>query len=155
MDGVEESVRVRVRVRVRVWVRVRVRVWVRGGKGKGSADFPSVLDMDLIVSPPDSTGSLCAFILFNVMIVQVYSHPHVSDGCLLINGPMLVTFAFAVFFSRVGEIECSESCKFSKDGYCDDGDIGSDYDVCVFGTDCEVGLPSKNALSKKQLWCCI
>jgi hypothetical protein len=34
---------------------------------------------------------------FTVMIVLVYSHPHVSDGCLLINGPMLVTLAFAVF----------------------------------------------------------
>ncbi len=69
-------------------------------------------------------------------------HPHVS--C-----PMLVTFAFAVFVLRVvGDIECSESCKFSKDGYCDDGSSGSDYRVCASGTDCEVGLPSKNALSK-------
>jgi hypothetical protein len=81
------------------------------------------------------------------MDVQVYSHPHVSDGCLLINGPILVTFAVAVFFSRVGEIECSESCKFSNDGYCDDGDFGSDYDLCAVGTDCMVGLPSTNALS--------
>ena len=34
---------------------------------------------------------------FTVMIVLVYSHPHVSDGCLLMNGPIFVTFAFAVF----------------------------------------------------------
>ena len=34
---------------------------------------------------------------FTVMIVLVYSHPHVADGCLLMNGPILVTFAFAVF----------------------------------------------------------
>jgi hypothetical protein len=81
-----------------------------------------------------------------------YSYPHVSDGCLLLNGPMLVTFAFAVFVLRVGDIECSESCKWSKDGYCDDGDIGSDYGVCVFGTDCEVGLPSKKDLSKQLLF---
>ncbi len=48
-------------------------------------------------------------------------------------------FCFAVFVLRVGDIECSESCKYSKDGYCDDGGFGSDYDVCVSGTDCEVG----------------
>jgi hypothetical protein len=37
---------------------------------------------------------------FTVMIVLVHSHPHVSDGCLLMNGPMLLTFAFfAVFVS--------------------------------------------------------
>jgi hypothetical protein len=87
------------------------------------------------------------------MILQVYSHPHGSDGCLLINSPMLVTFAFAVFMLRVGDIECSESCKFSKDGECDDGDFGSDFDVCAFGTDCEVGLPSKKDLSKKLSYC--
>ena len=34
---------------------------------------------------------------FTVMIVLIYSHPHVSDGCLLMNGPIFVTFAFAVF----------------------------------------------------------
>jgi hypothetical protein len=83
------------------------------------------------------------------MILKVYSHPHVSDGCLLTNGPMLVTFAFAVFVLRIGDIECSESCKFSKDGYCDDGRYGSDYDVCAFETDCEVEFPSKNDLSKQ------
>ena len=60
-----------------------------------------------------------------------------SDGCLLMNGPILVTFA----------VECSESCNYSKDGYCDDGGSGSYYDVCLFGTDCEVGLPYKNDLS--------
>jgi hypothetical protein len=52
---------------------------------------------------------------------------------------MLGTFSFAVFVLRGGDIECSESCKFSKDGYCDDGGSGSDYDVCASGTDCEVG----------------
>jgi hypothetical protein len=41
--------------------------------------------------------SLCVFIICTAMILQGYSHPHVSEGCLLINGPMLVTFAFAVF----------------------------------------------------------
>jgi hypothetical protein len=69
------------------------------------------------------------------------------------NGPMVVTFAFAVFVLRVGDIECSESCKFSKDGYCDDGGSGSDYSNCASGTDCEVGLSSKNDLSKKLLIC--
>jgi hypothetical protein len=88
------------------------------------------------------------------MILPVYSHPHASDGCLLTNGPMLVTFAFAVFVLRIVDIECSESCKFSKDGYCDDGGSGSDYSSCAFGTDCEVGLPPKNDLSK-QLWFCV
>jgi hypothetical protein len=82
-----------------------------------------------------------------------YSHPHVSHACLLINGPMSVTFAFAVFVLRVGDIECSESCKFSKDGYCDDGGSSSDYDICASGTDCEVGLPSKNDLSKQLSFC--
>ncbi len=87
------------------------------------------------------------------MILQVSSYPHVSDGCLLMNGPMLVTNSFAVL--RAGDIECSESCKYSKDGYCDDGGYGSDYDVCAFGTDCEVGLPSKNDLSKKNVFSCL
>jgi hypothetical protein len=39
----------------------------------------------------------------------------------------------------------------SIDGYCDDGGSGSDFDLCAYGTDCEVGLPSKNDLSK-QWW---
>ncbi len=47
---------------------------------------------------------------------------------------------------RVGDIECSESCAHSKDGYCNDGGSGSDYSDCAFGTDCEVELPSKNYL---------
>jgi hypothetical protein len=34
---------------------------------------------------------------FTVVIVLFFSHLHVSDGCFLMNGPMLVTFAFAVF----------------------------------------------------------
>jgi hypothetical protein len=64
----------------------------------------------------------------------------------------LVTFV-AVFVLRVGDIECSESCKYSKDGECDDGAFGSDYDVCASGTDCVVGLSSKNDLSKNLLFC--
>ena len=40
------------------------------------------------------------------------------------------------------------------DAECDDGGSGSDYDVCAFGTDCEVGFSSKNDLSK-QLWFCV
>ncbi len=44
---------------------------------------------------------------------------------------------------------CSELCEYSKDGVCDDGGSGSDFDDCAFGTDCEVGLPSKNDLSKQ------
>ncbi len=74
------------------------------------------------------------------------------------NGPLLVTYAF--YLLRVGGgIEtrptsmCSESCEFSKDGGCDDGGFGSDFDICPFGTDCEVWLPSKNDLSKKILGC--
>ncbi len=61
---------------------------------------------------------------------------------------------------RVGDIEtapisiCMESCEYSKDGGCDDGGPSSDYDYCTFGTDCEVGLSSKNDLSK-QLWFCV
>jgi hypothetical protein len=61
---------------------------------------------------------------------------------------------------RVGDIVtpptwiCSESCEYSKDGKCDDGGLFSDYSNCASGTDCEVGLPSKNALSKK-LWVCV
>jgi hypothetical protein len=89
------------------------------------------------------------------MILPVYSHPHVSDGCLLTNGPMLVTFAFAVFVLRVGDIECSESCKFSKDGYCDDGGSGSDYSNCASGTDCEVGFPSKNDFFTANVVLCL
>ncbi len=51
----------------------------------------------------------------------------------------------------VGDTEamCLESCEYSKDGVCDDGGPGSDFDDCAFGTDCEVELPSKNDLSKK------
>ena len=60
---------------------------------------------DIVESCPESCG-LCESSgetwsavpqPFTVMIVLVYSHPHVSDGCLLMNGPMLVTFAFAIF----------------------------------------------------------
>jgi hypothetical protein len=56
---------------------------------------------------------------------------------------------------RVGDIEtpptliCSESCDYSKDGECDDGGAGSDGSYCAFGTDCEVGLLSKNGLPKQ------
>ncbi len=61
---------------------------------------------------------------------------------------------------RVDDTEamCSESCEYSKDGSCDDGGTGSDFDDCAFGSDCEVGrgfLPSTNALSKQQLWCAV
>ena len=31
---------------------------------------------------------------------------------------------------------CLDTCQFNKDGICDDGAAGSDYDVCVLGTDC-------------------
>ncbi len=74
--------------------------------------------------------------------------------------PAIVGFAFAIVGHfcvcrlRVGDIECSESCEYSKDGYCDDGGSGSDYDACAFGTDCEVRLPSKNMTFEKRLWCC-
>ncbi len=52
---------------------------------------------------------------------------------------------------RVGDLEtppnlnliCSESCEDSKNGVCDDGGSGSDDSECAYGTDCEVGLPSK------------
>jgi hypothetical protein len=64
---------------------------------------------------------------------------------------MLVTFAFAVFVLRGGDIACSDSCKFSKDGECDDGGSGSDYSHCASGTDCKV--PSEKDLSE-QLWFC-
>jgi hypothetical protein len=56
---------------------------------------------------------------------------------------------------RVGDIEtpptliCSDKCGRKDNGYCDDGGSGSDFNFCAFGTDCEVGLPSKNALSKQ------
>jgi hypothetical protein len=62
---------------------------------------------------------------------------------------------FSLCRLRVGDIEtppnfiCSDKCGFRHSGYCDDGGSGSDYDVCAYGTDCEVGLPSKNDLSKK------
>ncbi len=91
-----------------------------------------------------ATLSVCVFVLCTVMIVQVFSHPHVSDECLMMNSPMLVTFAFAVFV--VGDIEtpltsiCSELCEYSQDDYCDDGGPGSDYSNCPFGTDCKVVL---------------
>ena len=62
---------------------------------------------------------------------------------------------------RVGDIEtpptfiCSESCEYSKDGECDDGGSGSVYSDCAFGTDCEVGLLSKNNLSKQIVVLCL
>jgi hypothetical protein len=94
---------------------------------------------------------------FTVMSVLVYSHTLMfpMHGCLLMNGPMLVTFAFTVFVLVIGDIEtpptliCSESCEYSKDGYCDDGGFGSNYSECALGTDCEVWLTSKNSLSKQ------
>ncbi len=52
------------------------------------------------------------------------------------------TFGYFCFRRlRVGDIEalCSESCEYSKDGECDDGGSGSDFDDCAFGSDCEVG----------------
>lgn len=38
------------------------------------------------------------------------------------------------FWSNVGA--CTESCRFSNDGDCDDGGPGSDFNVCGLGTDC-------------------
>ena len=32
---------------------------------------------------------------------------------------------------------CNETCNWSGDGACDDGGIGSSYDVCSFGSDCQ------------------
>jgi hypothetical protein len=32
---------------------------------------------------------------------------------------------------------CSNSCEYARDGDCDDGGQGSDYDLCRLGTDCE------------------
>jgi hypothetical protein len=56
--------------------------------------------------------------------------------------------------SVVGDIEapptliCSDSCEYSKSRQCNDGGSGSTSNICAFGTDCEVGLPSKNDHSK-------
>jgi len=36
----------------------------------------------------------------------------------------------------VDEGVCSNECTFAHDGECDDGGPGSDYSVCVFGSDC-------------------
>lgn len=33
-------------------------------------------------------------------------------------------------------VTCTETCRYSKDALCDDGGAGSQYSVCVFGTDC-------------------
>jgi hypothetical protein len=53
---------------------------------------------DIVQNCPASCRLCSGEMPFTVMIVQVYSHPHVlSDERLLMNGPMLVTFAFAVF----------------------------------------------------------
>jgi hypothetical protein len=68
---------------------------------------------------------------------------------------------FSFCHLRVGDIEtpptliCAELCKYSKDGECDDGGSGSDYSNCASGTDCEVGLPSKNDLSKQIVLLCL
>jgi hypothetical protein len=54
---------------------------------------------DIVESCPESCG-LCESSgetwsavpqPFTVMIVLVCSHPHVCDGCLLMNGPLLIT----------------------------------------------------------------
>ncbi len=60
----------------------------------------------------------------------------------------LIFIAFAVFCDMEAPptLICSESCKYSQDGDCDDGGFGSDYIACTYGTDCKVGLPSKNDL---------
>ena len=31
---------------------------------------------------------------------------------------------------------CSNTCEYANDGICDDGALGSFYDVCDYGTDC-------------------
>jgi hypothetical protein len=48
---------------------------------------------DIVQNCPTSCRLCPGEIPFTVMVVQVYSHPHVSDGCLLMNGSMLVTFS--------------------------------------------------------------
>ncbi len=91
------------------------------------------------------------------MIVQVYSHSHVVDRYLFMNERSNVD-QFCFFHLLVGDVEaiCSESCGYSKDGTCNDGGSGSDYDDCAFGTDCEVGLLEPITMTyQKQLWCCV
>merc|ERR1712070_74944 len=36
----------------------------------------------------------------------------------------------------IEETGCDNTCKYSKDGDCDDGGAGADYDFCELGTDC-------------------
>jgi hypothetical protein len=107
--------------------------------------------IDLVENCPESCG-LCEISgetwsampqSFTLMLVQVYSHPRVSDAWMSPDEQFHVGH-FCFCRLRVGDVEtpptliCSESCKYSKDGYCDGGGSGSHYSECALGTDCEV-----------------
>ncbi len=96
---------------------------------------------------------MCVYLIHCDDFANVFSHSCFRWMSLDERFNVALSFAFAVFVLHVDDIACSESCKFSKDGYCDDGGSGSDYDICASGTDCEVGRPSKNDLSKRFLFC--
>lgn len=56
---------------------------------------------------------------------------------------IVFAFAFALGASGLGlpacgagGPQCSNTCRFSEDGDCDDGGPGSDFSVCELGTDC-------------------
>lgn len=49
---------------------------------------------------------------------------HSCDAC--------IEYAHCVLCEDV----CKDSCEYSKDGQCDDGGEGSEYNECKFGTDC-------------------
>jgi hypothetical protein len=117
---------------------------------------------DIVESCPESCG-LCKSSgetwsavpqAFAVMIVLVYSPPSCFRWMSLDEHERSIVGHLCFCCFRVGDIEapatsiCSESCAYSKDGYCNDGGSGGHNNACAIGTDCAVGFPSKNDLSK-------
>ena len=47
-----------------------------------------------------------------------------------------VLASLAVASAQIGSDKCSDSCRHTFDGDCDDGGPGAEYALCSFGTDC-------------------
>lgn len=57
-----------------------------------------------------------------------------------------VLIAFVLLTSPPAYViaSCDDTCAYRKDGECDDGGLGAEYDACLMGTDClDCGIRSK------------
>ena len=50
--------------------------------------------------------------------------------------PLLLLFCLQLLSSCSGTIVCSNTCRYARDGDCDDGGANAHYSVCGLGTDC-------------------